>query len=92
MTNIKDTYYCIDINWIDKRISDLNCQLTKLENSDKRTRNKVDNHLPIVECNHPYKKGEMFKNAFDLNSVSKTQTIKKYEWKLIEVKYKYKNK
>ena len=50
----------------------------------------IDEHLPIVECNHPYKKGEKFKNAFDLNCISRTSTVTKYELKLVSVKYKYK--
>lgn len=50
----------------------------------------VDNHLPIVECPHPYKKGEKFSNAFDLNRISKTKTIKVIEWQMVEVKHTYK--
>lgn len=50
----------------------------------------VDNHLPIVECDHPFKKGEKFKNAYDLNRISKTKTVTVAEWRLINVKYKYK--
>lgn len=52
---------------------------------------KVGKYLPIVECKHPYKKGEMFSNAFDLDSISKTPTIKKHEWKIVPVTYKYKS-
>ena len=51
---------------------------------------KVDNHLPIVECKHLYKKGEKFSNAFDLDRISKTTTVKGIEWKLVETKHKYK--
>ena len=50
----------------------------------------VDKHLPIVECNHPYKKGEKFSNAYDLDRISKTKTVKVIEWKLVTVKYTYK--
>lgn len=51
----------------------------------------VENHLPIVECKHPYKKGEMFSNAFDLDRISKTKTISTIEWKLVTVKHMYKD-
>lgn len=50
----------------------------------------IGEHLPIVECNHPYKKGEKFSNAFDLNRISKTKTVSVIEWKMVTVKYKYK--
>jgi len=50
----------------------------------------VDNHLPIVECKHPYKKGEMFSRAFDLERISKKKTITIYEWKIVPTKYTYK--
>lgn len=52
---------------------------------------KVGKLLPIIECNHPYKKNETFSNAFDLEMVSKTPVIKICEWKLVETIYKYKN-
>lgn len=51
----------------------------------------IGENLPIVECKHPYKKGEMFSNAFDLDSISKTPTIIKKEWKLVDVKHTYKS-
>ena len=51
---------------------------------------RVDRHLPIVECDHPYIKGEKFSNAFDLERISKTKTIKVAEWKLVTVKYTHK--
>jgi hypothetical protein len=51
---------------------------------------RVDNHLPIVECDHPYKKGEKFSNAFDLDRISKTKTVSVIEWKLVTVKHTYK--
>jgi hypothetical protein len=46
----------------------------------------VGNNLPIVTCHHPYKKGEYFSNAFDLDRISKTKTVTTYEWKLVPVK------
>lgn len=53
---------------------------------------KIGQHLPIVECKHPYKKGEMFSNAFDLACISKTPTITRHEWKLVPIKHIYKGK
>jgi len=49
----------------------------------------VGEHLPIIECNHPYKKGEKFSNAFNLDRISKTKTVTIAEWKLVNVKYTY---
>jgi len=49
----------------------------------------VDNRLPIVECDHPYKKGEKFKNAINLDRISRTPIIKLYEWGLVEKTYTY---
>lgn len=50
---------------------------------------KVGKMLPIVECENPFKKGEKFRNAFDLEYMSKTPTIKVVEWRLVEVEHKY---
>ena len=50
---------------------------------------KVGDFLPIIECNHPFNKGEKFKNAYSLNRISKTKTVTVVEWKLVNVKYKY---
>jgi len=50
---------------------------------------KVDKELPIVESKHPYKKGEKFSNAYDLERISKTPTIKIFEWTMVEKTYNY---
>lgn len=50
----------------------------------------TDRKLPIIECAHPYKKGEVFLRAFDLELISKNKTITVYEWKLVPVKHIYK--
>lgn len=49
----------------------------------------VGDKLPIVECDHPYKKGEKFQSAFGLERISKSKIIKIVEWGLVERKYKY---
>jgi hypothetical protein len=50
----------------------------------------VDNKLPIIECNHPYKNGEKFKSAFYLDRISKTKTVTVTEWELVTKTYKFK--
>ena len=51
---------------------------------------KVGERLPIIECDHPYKKGEKFSNAMDLVRISKTPVVKIYEWSMVEKTYTYK--
>jgi len=50
---------------------------------------KVGKRLPIIECDHPYKKGEKFSNAMDLERISKTPVVKIYEWSMVEKTYTY---
>lgn len=50
---------------------------------------KVGDKLPIIESNHPYKKGEKFSNTYDLDRISKTPTIKRFEWGIVEKTYTY---
>ncbi|WP_396180281.1 hypothetical protein [Flavobacterium sp.] len=50
----------------------------------------VGDKLPIVECKHPYKKGEKWKNAVDLDRISKTPVVKVLEWDIVEKTYEYK--
>lgn len=50
---------------------------------------RIGNNLPIVEFNHPYKKGEVTRNAFDLIKISKTPILIIPEWRLVDIKYEY---
>ena len=52
---------------------------------------KIDKKLPIIEFENPYKKGEIIRNAFDLNRISKTPILIIPEWRLVEIKYEYNN-
>jgi hypothetical protein len=52
---------------------------------------KVGEIKPIIEAEHPYKKGETFQNAFDFESISDKPILKKLEWSIIEKIYKYEN-
>lgn len=52
---------------------------------------KVGTIKPIIEAEHPYKKGETFKNAFDFESISDKPILKKLEWSIVEKIYNYEN-
>ncbi len=51
---------------------------------------EVGDHLPVVECDHPYKKGEKFSIAYSLDRISKTTTVTTFEWRLVPVEHEYK--
>lgn len=50
---------------------------------------RLGNNLPIVEFNHPYKQGEICKNAFELTRISKKPTLIIPEWRFVNIEYKY---